>query len=205
MNSERTFYVNELRFVVTAILLMVLAAAAGCSSGAVNSVAITRDQTPAATATNSMKLAAPSSLAAEHRELHEALEVAVNSGGKTGEAAKVVEARLSVHFEKEEQYALPQLGLLETLAAGNVSPDMKNAIELSDKLKAELPKMMEEHKGIVEALNALKTAAQAEKKQPAIDFAEKLGGHAQNEEQITYPAAILVGEYLKLKLNQGAR
>jgi len=36
----------------------------------------------------------------------------------------------------------------------------------------------------------------------AISFSEKLSAHAQNEEQVMYPAAILVGEYLKLKLKQ---
>ena len=147
-----------------------------------------------------MKLEVPSSIAAEHRELHEELEKAINSGGKTGDAARVVEERLSVHFEKEEQYALPQLGLLASLAEGKVSPEMKPAIELSDKLKADLPKMLEEHKGIVDALDALSAAAKAENKTQAIGFAETLAAHAQNEEQVMYPAAILVGEYLKLKL-----
>ena len=147
-----------------------------------------------------MKLEVPSSIAAEHRELHEELEKAIKSGGKTGDAANIVEQRLSVHFEKEEQYALPQLALLGALAEGRVTPEMKHAVELSDRLKAEMPKMLEEHKGIVEALNALSAAAKTENKPQAISFAEKLGAHAQNEEQVMYPAAILVGEHLKLKL-----
>jgi hemerythrin superfamily protein len=33
-------------------------------------------------------------------------------------------------------------------------------------------------------------------------FAEKLTLHAKNEEEILYPAALLVGEYIKLKLNK---
>ena len=79
---------------------------------------------------------------------------------------------------------------------------MKRAIDLSDRLKADMPKMLEEHKAIVEALNALKEAAKTENKKQAISFAEHLLAHAQNEEQVMYPAAILVGEYLKLKLKQ---
>jgi hypothetical protein len=142
----------------------------------------------------------PASLKAEHRELHEELEKAVQSGGKTGEAAKVVEQLLSEHFENEEKFALPQLGLLTPIAEGKVTPDMKPAIDLSDRLKADLPKMLEEHKGIVEALNNLSSAAKAENKPQALKFAETLTAHAQNEEQVMYPAAILVGEYLKLKL-----
>lgn len=146
-----------------------------------------------------LKPEVPSAITAEHKELHEQLETAIKSGGKTGEAAKVVEERLKVHFEKEEQYALPQLGLLSHLAMNHLSDDMKKAIELSDKLKAELPKMLEEHQGIVEALDALEKAGKEENKLQAVEFAEKLKAHALNEEQVMYPAAILVGEYLKLK------
>lgn len=206
MISERTTYGDmQLRVVLVTILLIAAAAAFGCSAGANTDATATRNQAATVTTTSSTKLEVPGSIAAEHRELHEALEEAVRSGGRTGEAAKVVEERLAAHFEKEEQYALPQLGLLEALSAGNISADMKKAIDLSDKLKAEMPKMLEEHKGIVEALDALRSAAEAEKKQPSIEFAEKLGAHAQNEEQVMYPAAILVGEFLKLKLNQPAR
>jgi hypothetical protein len=32
-----------------------------------------------------------------------------------------------------------------------------------------------------------------------VHFAEKLKLHAKNEEEVLYPAAILVGEYLKLQ------
>jgi hypothetical protein len=151
---------------------------------------------------NKMKLQVPSSIAAEHQELHEELARAIKSGGRTGDAAKIVEQRLSSHFEKEEAYALPQLALLAPLAEGEELPDMKPAIELSDRLKTEMPKMLEEHKAIVEALNSLKETAKTENKVQAISFAEKLSAHAQNEEQVMYPAAILVGEYLKLKLKQ---
>jgi hypothetical protein len=146
-----------------------------------------------------MKLGVPTAIADEHREIHELLEVATKAGGKTGDAAKAVEERLSEHFKKEEEYALPQLGLLIDVAEGRTSPDAKTAIQLSDKLKAEMPKMLQEHKGIVEALEALKKSATEEKNQQALSFAEKLGAHARTEEQITYPAAILVGEYLKLR------
>jgi hemerythrin-like domain-containing protein len=145
------------------------------------------------------KLGVPKIIEEEHQALHEELETAIKAGGKTGEAAKLVEERLSSHFKKEEEYALPQLGLLAELATGRISPDAKSAIELSDKLKAELPKMLEEHKAIVGALDVLKKAATEEKSEVGLKFVETLSHHAVNEEQVTYPAAILVGEYLKLK------
>jgi hemerythrin superfamily protein len=71
---------------------------------------------------------------------------------------------------------------------------------MTDRLKAELPKMLEEHKAVVAALKNLIAAAEEEKKLEHARFAEKLMLHAQTEEEVLYPAAILVGEYLKLKL-----
>lgn len=192
---------------VAAVSLVFAAAVlTGCTGTANNTTAASNDrpvvQTNAGSSSNGekVKMEVPRSIAAEHKELHEALETSIKSGGKTGEAAKAVEERLKIHFEKEEEFALPQLGLLVMLSEGKATPDMKRAIDLSDKLKADLPKMLEEHKGIVEALNNLTSAAKAENKPPAVEFAEKLMAHAQNEEQVMYPAAILVGEYLKLKL-----
>jgi hypothetical protein len=60
--------------------------------------------------------------------------------------------------------------------------------------------MLEEHKQIVAALDKLKLAATEENKTEYIEFAEKLKLHAQTEEEVMYPAAILVGKYVKFKL-----
>ena len=144
----------------------------------------------------------PSSISEEHKELHRQLETAIESGGSTGAAAKIVAERLHSHFKKEEEYALPQLGLLTQLAQGKVSQDMRDAITLADRLKADLPQMLEEHKAIVAALDELEKAAKSENKPGAVEFTEKLRMHAQNEEEVMYPAAILVGEYLKLRLKE---
>jgi hemerythrin superfamily protein len=147
-----------------------------------------------------LKMEIPASIAAEHKELHETLDNVIRSGGKTGNAARAVAERLSAHFEKEEEFALPQLGLLVDLAADRPAPGMKPAIELSKRLKADLPQMLQEHKEVVAALEKLSAAAKEENKPEAVEFAHKLMAHAQSEEQVMYPAAILVGEYLKLKL-----
>jgi hemerythrin superfamily protein len=88
------------------------------------------------------------------------------------------------------------------LAEGKVTPEMKGVLEMTDKLKVELPRMLEEHHNIVEALKKLSAAAEKEKKTEYVLFTEKLMSHARNEEEVLYPAAILVGEYIKLKLNK---
>lgn len=142
----------------------------------------------------------PDSINTEHKELHRELESAIGSGGRTGEAAKVVAEYLHAHFEKEEEYALPPLGLLSQIAEGKISDEMKKAIKLSDWLKAELPQMLNEHEAIIDALNELAKAARSENKTAVVEFTEKLKMHARNEEEVMYPAAILVGEFLKLRL-----
>ena len=56
--------------------------------------------------------------------------------------------------------------------------------------------------GYPPALQTLVEAATQENKPQARQFAEKLKEHARVEEDVTYPAAILVGEYVKLKLGK---
>jgi hemerythrin superfamily protein len=138
----------------------------------------------------------------EHEELHAELVRATQAGGRVGEAAKEVARVLHDHFVKEEEFALPPIGLLSSLARGEVDDNMKSVFGMTDRLKAELPKMLEEHKAVVAALEKLIVAAEAEKKPEHARFAKKLMLHAQTEEEVLYPAAVLIGEYLKLKFER---
>ena len=147
-----------------------------------------------------MKLDAPAVLKAEHEELHGELSRATKAGGRTGEAAKAVAKVMHHHFVNEEAYALPPLGLLKALSKGEIEPEMAEALTLTDRLEAELPTMLAEHKQIITALEQLAAAAQAENKPEYVRFAEKLIAHALTEEEISYPAALLVGRYLKAVL-----
>lgn len=149
-----------------------------------------------------MEFKIPKSLQAEHQELHSELAKATTAGGRVSEAAKEVARLLHPHFVKEEEYAMPPLGLLPVLAEGRVTPDISSALVMTDKLKAELPEMLKEHKAIVAALEGLVKAAKAENKPEYVHFAEKLMLHAQTEEEVLYPASILIGEYLRSTLKK---
>ena len=63
-------------------------------------------------------------------------------------------------------------------------------------LRAELPRMLAEHGQMVEALRRLMQAAVEEKQPGFARLAQRLISHAQEEEEILYPAAILVGDAL---------
>lgn len=134
----------------------------------------------------------PHSMVVEHEEIHAQLLAATQVGGRTGNAAKQLVAVLHPHFEREQQIALPPLGVLESLAAGKGHPMMSEAVRLSRQLKKELPKMLEEHKSIRKATQNLIQVAQQEKRAAVVDFGHRLAAHALFEEQVTYPAAILV-------------
>lgn len=146
--------------------------------------------------------AIPGSIKAEHEELHKELAKAVASGGRTSEAAHAVEAVLGPHFKKEEIYAMPPLGLLAPLSRGETTPDMRSILALTDRLEADMPTMLSEHREIHTALARLAETAKAENKPDVADFAERLSHHAKNEEEILYPAALLVGRYVRLKVAQ---
>ena len=168
-------------------------AALGARTGAPTGL----DSSPAQGGT---RFATPESIRIEHAELHGELAAATKVPGRTGAAAGHVAELLHPHFVSEEEFALPPLGLLRPLADGTIAPEMRAAIAQADRLKAELPRMLREHKAIVVALEELGRAARTEGHPEVIRFVEKLTAHAQHEEQLLYPAAILVGEYLKLKL-----
>jgi len=142
-----------------------------------------------------MKLSIPKPLKLEHEELHAELITATRASGRIGVAATAVAKVLHEHFLKEEEFALPPLGLLTALARDQLDEDAKSVLSMTDRLKSELSEMLEEHKVVVAALKNLIAAAEVEKKPEHARFAEKLVLHAQTEEEVLYPAAILVGEY----------
>ncbi len=144
----------------------------------------------------------PHSLQAEHEEIHEALVAATRTPGRVGAAAKELAAVLDPHFEREDQIALPPLGLLAPLAAGKTPAGMQEALAMTDALRKELPRMLEEHKRIRAATEKLRTAAREEKASVHERFAEALAAHAQTEEEILYPAAILVGDVIRARMTR---
>ena len=60
------------------------------------------------------------------------------------------------------------------------------------------PHFLKEEEYALPQLRLLPVLAQGQ----ILPFAEKLRLHAQNEEEVLYPASILIGEYLRLKLSE---
>ena len=146
-----------------------------------------------------MELKIPPSLKHEHGEMRASLETAAKATGKSGDAAREVARLLLPHFKKEEEYALPPLDALAVLAGGSVPEDPAAIIAQADRLRHELPDMLREPQAIAKALEDLYETATGDARPELARFARKLLLHAQMEEQIYYPATLVIGDHLKLR------
>jgi iron-sulfur cluster repair protein YtfE (RIC family) len=144
--------------------------------------------------------AIPSSLKDEHEKLHAELEAALKVPGRIGQAARRVVAALHPHFVREEEIALPPLALLVPLSQAPPTPEMQGILLLTDALKRELPEMLKEHQAIGKALDELAQVAREEGAPAYAELSDKIRAHALQEEQILYPAAILVGEVVRSRV-----
>lgn len=149
-----------------------------------------------------MRFTIPQALQHEHEALHERLRHATQAGGEIGEAATTLAHLIHPHFVKEDEIALPPLGLLTALSRGEQSAEMAEVLTLTERLEADLPLMLEEHRSIVAALQRLREVAERAGRKDIIAFAEQLVQHARTEEQVMYPAAVLVGRHVRLLLAQ---
>lgn len=139
----------------------------------------------------------PQSLAEEHRELHEVLARATKESGALGRAAEALENTLAPHFRREEEIATPPLGLLPKLAREQATADMRAVLPMTDALERELPQMLREHDDIRAAATRFRAEAAKTGRDEYVRFSDGLAAHAREEEEILYPAAVLVGRYVK--------
>ena len=141
----------------------------------------------------------PSSIRAEHHEVQEALGRATKLAGRTGLAARALAALLQPHFEREEQIALPPLAMLAPLARDPRAPAPAWLLPMTDSLRRELPQMLREHVAIQAATRRLGETARSEGQPSVAQLTDKLLQHASSEEEILYPAAILVGDLVRAR------
>src|ERR1043166_5707238 len=76
----------------------------------------------------------------------------------TGQIARQAIAAVKGHFRREEEYILPPLTLAPAIALGHVTPDMKWAIAMADRIKADRETIFVEHTVITQWMNELAAA-----------------------------------------------
>ena len=186
---------------------LLLVSVAGCGkkdNAASDTTALSEHQHLGEAQMQNSQIGIPESMRAEHSEIHSELVRATSLPGQIGVAARALAAVLDPHFKREEQIALPPLGLLAPLSRNEFTPEMRAVLPMTDSLRAELGRMLEEHKAIGAATKRLADVARAEGNVPVADLAEKLSLHAKSEEELFYPAALLVGEIVRLKSGSAA-
>ncbi len=136
----------------------------------------------------------PASIERTHQELLGLMVAAQHLQGKTGALATKLARNLQPHLDREDEYALPLLGLLRTLVKGKLNlSEAKRASTLYARLREEYPRMTRERQELAKLIEQLKKVSSEEGHPTATRFAEKLEQHAQAEEELLYPAAFLAG------------
>lgn len=152
-----------------------------------------------------MRIEIPHSLRLGHEALRQGLTAATREPGELGAAAQRVARVLEPHIRKEEAFALPPLGLVAEIARGEFTPEMAEVLPHTGWLQDNLDNMLAEHRMLRGALEEFLRAARAAGKVEYASFAAQLIDHARLEEEVLYPAALLVGHYVRLRLKHRRR
>jgi len=149
-----------------------------------------------------MELKVPQTLRLEHVMLREQLYALTKENSDLGAAARTLMELFYMHAVKEEERVLPALETLGQLAEGKVTDSMRSLNDIADDLKGGLyEELLEDHKAIVASLKIISQSAQAQGRNGYVKFVDRFILHAQMEEEILYPAALVTAEYFQLLLH----
>jgi hypothetical protein len=146
------------------------------------------------------KLSVPKALLRGHDEARAELVRATMEGGRIAKAGKRVAQLCLPHFEHEEKAVFPVLALLPDLERGNVRPEMMEMMPMISDFRAKRDALNAHHQSIASAIEELLQAAHAEKNREFAEFAYTLRVHEMIEDEVIYPAVVLIGNYLQEKL-----
>jgi hypothetical protein len=175
----------------TSILAVVMADAVGARTP--------RAAAPQTSQTQERTFPFPITLLQEHAELHTGLDTAASLPGETGAAARHVLTLMNRHFQDEQRRVYPLLTLLPMLSKQQVEPWMAELLPMADRLRTDIDEIRRADIEISDALDELKTAAWREGHPEVAFLAERIRHHDMMDEEILYPAALVVGDYLRLK------
>lgn len=146
----------------------------------------------------SVEFSLPEALRLSHAQLNAGLLKAMQTKGQTMIAADELAPLLEAHLQKEDTQVLHALGLLEPLAANAVDLSVAGDFSELDNLEASESSLREEHTALMRAVEKLRAAARAENADEVLEFTERLLLRIRLDEEILYPAALLIRNYLRL-------
>ena len=120
------------------------------------------------------RLEVQQSIKVEYHQLRAHLDHAIVQHGNAAhlaQAARTARDLIRAHYDRSIQFVFPPLGLLPALAEGHVTPDMKAAVVMGERVRAERDQLFEENARITSALNELIAAAKDQRDQELVAFA----------------------------------
>ena len=142
----------------------------------------------------------PASLRLGHDDARSELVRATMQGGRIAVATRRLARMCLPHFEVEEQFAFPALGLLPDLMKGMVRPEMAAVLPLISDFSAKHAALEKQHESIQSAIEELLVASHREKNRDVAEFAHNMKVHEKLEDEVIYPTVIMIGSYLREKL-----
>jgi hypothetical protein len=142
----------------------------------------------------------PASLRMAHAGLERELARTLELGGLEGIVAGNAAKALRVHFREEEDALLPLMSFMSSLRGGTALPEPEDVQMMTCLLEAAMPGLLEDHRVIKESLGDIAGACRGNEGGRLARFAEMFSIHAGTEEEILYPAALLIGETLEGEL-----
>lgn len=146
----------------------------------------------------------PGTLLAEMRgDVDRRLERAAREPAPVGAAARRVAKHFVEHTQKEQHLLEPLLGLLHDAAQGRIDGRMADALPALAELEQVVPGMIADHDAIRAELQALGEAGRAAGSAEIGELAACMGALLRMEEAVAYPAARLLGRYLRMRFGAG--
>ncbi len=148
-----------------------------------------------------MEWISPESLRLEHLKLREQIYALSKENNDLGVSLRPVMEIFYAHALKEEERVFPALEVLPLLAESKIIDSMRSLKGIADEMKAGLyEELLEDHKAILEPLKKISRSALDQGRMEFVEFAERFILHAQMEEEMLYPAALVTAEYFQLLL-----
>jgi hypothetical protein len=154
----------------------------------------------AGNAADQTSLQVPQSVRLQHDQIVSRLMTYTKHEAPVGAAATKALATLNAHYEKEEKFVLPPLGLLPRIANGEISKDMAPAIAMALRTQAALPELQNDHIQITSLMNELIEAGNKSHNDELVRLATRIAAQSLNHIEVLIPASIMVGNYLRQRL-----
>ena len=171
--------------------------------GALGIAALTSILTVGANAADQSALQVPQSISYEHEHIIKDLTSFAKREVAHVAAVQKALVVIKAHYAKEEAFVLPPLALLPKIATGTISKEMEPAIAMADRTKAALPDLQNDHVQITSLMNELIEAGKADHDEELTRLATRVAIQSLNDLEVTQPTAILIGDYLRLRLATG--